>query len=240
MVAIEGGVPVGVLLGAKRPEATLVYALRVHPAHRRRGHGRHLLTSLGQKLAILGPPKLVAEVPAERVAAHALFEACHWRGEARLVDWRRTRATSVLRPRGELESATDLPISSVTLEEATSAVLLAESRCWQRDLPSLQKRSDKLVGLGFHSPERLEACVFMSSASPLESGWEIGAVGITDTALGRLGLGVLLAELERQAGAVPLLLSRVAPQEVDPAFLTELFFEPGREHLLFATEAQAA
>ena len=69
MVASEGREPVGVLLGAKRPEATLVYALRVHPAHRRRGHGRHLLTSLSQKLAILGPPNLVAEVPAGRAAA---------------------------------------------------------------------------------------------------------------------------------------------------------------------------
>ena len=29
----------------------------------RQGHGRHLLTSLSSKLAILGPPRMVAEVP---------------------------------------------------------------------------------------------------------------------------------------------------------------------------------
>ena len=87
MVALEGREPVGVLLGAKRAEATLVYAVRVHPAHRRRGHGRHLLTSLGQKLAILGPSRLVAEIPSERASARALFDACQWRLEARLTDW---------------------------------------------------------------------------------------------------------------------------------------------------------
>src|SRR3954447_24872534 len=75
MVACEGREPVGVLLGAKRAEATLVYALRVHPEHRRREHGRHLLPSLGKKLAILGPPRLVAEVPADREAACAAFAA---------------------------------------------------------------------------------------------------------------------------------------------------------------------
>src|SRR5436305_13953061 len=92
MVAFEGREPVGVLLGAKRAEATLVYALRVHPGHRRRGHGRHLLTSLSQKLAILGPPRLVAEVPAEREAACAIFSACGFQLEGRLIDWRRNAA----------------------------------------------------------------------------------------------------------------------------------------------------
>ena len=103
MVAFEGREPVGVLLGAKRPEATLVYGLRVHPEHRRRGHGRHLLTSLGQKLAILGPPRLVAEVPAEREAAAPLFSACGWKHEtpARRLAPRRLVPPRAPRPAGD-------------------------------------------------------------------------------------------------------------------------------------------
>ena len=63
MVAFVGTDPIGVLIGAKRPSVTLVHRIAVHPDHRRQGHGRHLLDSLGSKLAILGPPRIVAEVP---------------------------------------------------------------------------------------------------------------------------------------------------------------------------------
>ena len=68
MVAFSGSDPIGVLIGAKRPSGTLIHKIAVHPDHRRQGHGRHLLASLGSKLAILGPPRIVAEVP-ETLAA---------------------------------------------------------------------------------------------------------------------------------------------------------------------------
>ena len=68
MVAFSGSDPIGVLIGAKRPSGTLVHKIAVHPDHRRQGHGRHLLDSLGSKLAILGPPRIIAEVP-ETLAA---------------------------------------------------------------------------------------------------------------------------------------------------------------------------
>src|SRR3990170_6687085 len=76
MVAFSGSDPVGVLIGAKRPSATLIHRIAVHPDHVRQGHGRHLLDSLGSKLAILGPPRIVAEVPEILVPARALFTAC--------------------------------------------------------------------------------------------------------------------------------------------------------------------
>ena len=63
MVAFSGSDPIGVLIGAKRPSGTLIHKIAVHPDHWRQGHGRHLLTSLSSKLAILGPPRMVAEVP---------------------------------------------------------------------------------------------------------------------------------------------------------------------------------
>ena len=76
MVAFSGADPIGVLIGAKRPSGTLIHKIAVHPDHRRQGHGRHLLTSLGSKLAILGPPRMIAEVPETlsppaRCSAHA-------------------------------------------------------------------------------------------------------------------------------------------------------------------------
>ena len=75
MVAFSGSAPIGVVIGAKRPSGTLIHKIAVHPDHRRQGHGRHLLTSLSSKLAILGPPRLIAEVPETLAPACELFGA---------------------------------------------------------------------------------------------------------------------------------------------------------------------
>ena len=87
MVAFSGSDPIGVLIGAKRPSGTLIHKIAVHPDHRRQGHGRHLLTSLGSKLAILGPPRIVAEVPETLAAACGLFSASGYVQEALLTDY---------------------------------------------------------------------------------------------------------------------------------------------------------
>ena len=227
MVAFEGREPVGVLLGAKRPEATLVYALRVHPEHRRREHGRHLLTSLSQKLAILGPPRLVAEVPAGREAACAAFSACGWTIEGRLTDWRRRTIPASGVPNGAHEA-----LAPVTCDDLAAAGLLGAARCWQRDLPALAKHKERLSGLAFHSPDRIEAWALWNSLDETGTLWSVGA---EPGALGRIGLRVVLGEIE-----APLLLPRAAPEELDADLLEELGFERGPEHLLFTSRAQAA
>ena len=87
MVAFSGSDPIGVLIGAKRPSGTLIHRIAVHPDHLRQGHGRHLLASLSSKLAILGPPRMIAEVPETLAATVALFEACGYVQEALLTDY---------------------------------------------------------------------------------------------------------------------------------------------------------
>src|SRR5262245_28888396 len=87
MVAFYGSEPLAVLIGAKRSSATLVHKIAVHPDHRRQGHGRHLLASLGSKLAILGPPRIIAEVPEALAPACGLFSASGYVQEARLTDF---------------------------------------------------------------------------------------------------------------------------------------------------------
>jgi len=82
MVATAGDEPVAVVLGTKAPEEVQVRRIGVAPGHQRRGHARHLLESLGSKLAVLGPPRLVAEVPAELAEARAFFAALGWREES--------------------------------------------------------------------------------------------------------------------------------------------------------------
>src|SRR5688572_11148464 len=87
MVAFSGSDPIGVLIGAKRPSGTLIHKIAVHPDHVRQGHGRHLLASLGSKLAILGPPRIVAEVPETFAAAAGLFKASGYARETLLTDY---------------------------------------------------------------------------------------------------------------------------------------------------------
>lgn len=220
MVALEGREPVGVLLGAKRPESTLVYGLRVHPGHRRHGHARHLLTSLGQKLAILGPPRLVAEVPADREAARAVFAACGWSIEGRLRDWSCEPAVG---------TASSPVITPITLADLNGSLPPAGARAWHRDAATLAKQADAIEGLGFHSPERLEAWVFHRGPEILLLGFEPGELGVA-------GLRALVAAL----GGEPLILARAARDELADPLLTDLGFRPGAEHLIFATEAKAA
>src|SRR5829696_6103848 len=87
MVAFSGADPIGVLIGAKRPSGTLIHKIAVHPDHRRQGHGRHLLTSLSSKLAILGPPRMIAEAPEAFAPVRALFDACGYGQESILTDY---------------------------------------------------------------------------------------------------------------------------------------------------------
>jgi GNAT superfamily N-acetyltransferase len=87
MVAFSGADPIGVLIGAKRPSGTLVHKIAVHPDHRRQGHGRHLLASLGSKLAILGPPRISVEVHGTLAPACGLFSAGGYVQEALLTDY---------------------------------------------------------------------------------------------------------------------------------------------------------
>ena len=100
MVAFSGADPIGVLIGAKRASGTLVHKIAVHPDHLRQGHGRHLLTSLGSKLAILGPPRMIAEVPETLAAACGLFAATGYTHEAVLTDY-------VLESKGDVARARD-------------------------------------------------------------------------------------------------------------------------------------
>jgi hypothetical protein len=100
MVAFSDSDPIGVLIGAKRPSSTLVHKIAVHPDHRRQGHGRHLLESLGSKLAILGPPRIVAEVPEAFAEASRLFDASGYVQETMLTDylWEPSGSESSARP----------------------------------------------------------------------------------------------------------------------------------------------
>lgn len=55
MLALEGDLPIAVLLACKKGKSVEVLKIATHPKFQRQGHASHLLTSLKQKVAILMP-----------------------------------------------------------------------------------------------------------------------------------------------------------------------------------------
>jgi GNAT superfamily N-acetyltransferase len=155
MVAFAGGDPIAVVIGAKRPSATLIHKIAVHPDHLRQGHGRHLLTSLSSKLSILGPPRLVAEVPEAFAAASGLFKACGYVEETVLTDhvgdWQ-----GVERP--TIPGRFMVPVSVDDLE-ANGLLDEYPTTCWERSVATLNARKDEISGIAIATEDGIEAYI---------------------------------------------------------------------------------
>ena len=152
MAAWEDGKPIAVITGAKREHETLVHRIGVHPDFQRRGHAQHLLESLSQKLSVLGPPRMVAEVPEDLPAVCSLFEAVGYRAEQRFADFTLTKPIAPPAAAGGVGAA--------SLDDLLRAEALDPSvpRSWERALESLQNRKDQLQGLAIASDTRVAAC----------------------------------------------------------------------------------
>jgi GNAT superfamily N-acetyltransferase len=153
MVAFSGSDPIAILIGAKRPSGTLVYKIAVHPDHRRQGHARHLLTSLGSKLAILGPPRIMAEVPETLAPVRELFGATGYTEEGILTDFVLRRGSYAPAP----QSGGSFVVP-VTVDDLAANGLFEDSHsCWERSIETFTARKDDIAGLAVASDDRIEA-----------------------------------------------------------------------------------
>jgi GNAT superfamily N-acetyltransferase len=229
MVAFTGADPIGVLIGAKRSSATLIHRIAVHPDHLRQGHGRHLLDSLSSKLAILGPPRLVAEVPDTFTAASGLFEACGYAAETVLTDYV-LHAGDVSADIENVEGRFPIP---TTIDDLAANGLLEgyPPTCWERSVESLMARKDEIAGLAMVSDEGIEAYL-------LYVGDEILALrALVEDGAGRLGP---LVSRIRPQGAGVVRLTKAHPAEVSPQWLGAMGFRPANHHRLYAATARSA
>src|SRR5262245_19612512 len=218
MVGFEADEPVAVVIGCKRPPDTLVRGLGVHPDHVRRGHGRHLLTSLSSKLAILGPPRLVAEIPVGSPSARSLFKACGWE-----VD--RTYSDLVLDVTGAASPARSpygafAPVGFDDLPDALPPP--GSEPAWECSSATLEKRREHLRGLALISADRIEAGALYTVEGDFLSIW--AAHGEP--------LAALVREIERREKARAVLRGRT--NEHVPGFRVV------RETLRFTTTAKPA
>ncbi len=226
MLALEGDLPVGCLIGAKRDgEANLVYRLAIRPSHERRGHGRHLVTSLAQKVAILGPPRLLAEVPAEWTGARRFLERCGFRAEASYTDLVLSSSPG--------EGASTLA-SPVTLEDLleNGAIDATVPRSWERSPATLRNRRAQLEGLAIASEERIEAHL-LHRLEPASGAREIVAIGAAPEGPGPTLLRPLVSSLvagERRVIRIP----KIGDAELGAPALADLGFLVERAHVGYA------
>jgi len=229
MVAFSGSDPIGVLIGAKRPSATLVHKIAVHPDHRRQGHGRHLLASLSSKLAILGPPRIVAEIPETLAPACALFSASGYAQEALLTDY-------VLdwRDRGDAARAEGFVIP-VTVDDLAANGLLGAADpqvCWERSVATLTARKDDITGFAVASDERIEAYILYTNEGEI-----LSLRSLVDD--GGARLTQLLSRLHA-AGASSVMFPKVHPAEFSKELLETLGFRLVARYRLNAARARSA
>jgi len=231
MVALAEADPIGVLIGAKRPSATLIYRIAVHPDYLRQGHARHMLASLGSKLAILGPPRIIAEVPESLEPASGLFRGGGFSEETSLGDYEWQRGQ--VEPRN-LAAAGGFLIP-ITIDDLTAngALETHPGTCWERSIETLSARKDETSGLAVASDERIEAYVLYSTHGgsveivALRSLVDDGGARLKHL-LGYLGL--------RETGR--LWFPRVHPAEISKDQMEALGFTETARHRLFSTTAR--
>ena len=227
MVAFSGSEPIGVLIGAKRPSATLVLRIAVHPDHLRQGHGRHLLASLGSKLAILGPPRIVAEVPENLVASRALFRSGGYAEETCLTDYVLDHDAAGREIAGRF-------VIPVSIDDLAANGLLEEPGpqvCWERSVETLRARKDEIAGFAVASDERIEAYVLWAGDGEI-----LSLRSFVEDEGARLRH--LLVRLRAQ-GVAAFRLSKVHPAEIPAELLEALGFRAVGGHRLYAATAQS-
>lgn len=242
MVAMDdsGTRPLAVLLGTKRPAEVSVLAVGVHPGHLRKGHGQHLVTSLSQKLAVLGPERLVADVPADDPAALALFAALGWQREHELVDRLRREPTGSGQP---IPEDLVIPVTVAELESA-GALLVSPRAPLERSVETIRSRAEGTIGAAVVTPDRVEAFVVAEpvrtadgSLRPAGQPLEVLAAGCVARERASFLLGLLFRWLSHSAER-PLRLAKTAPGEFDPEVLASAGFEAGRRWVRFAGKAR--
>lgn len=232
MVAFSDAEPIGVLIGAKRPTGTLVHKIAVHPDHRRQGHGRHLLDSLASKLSILGPPRILAEVPERLVAARGLFAACGYVEEATLEDY----AFDGDVPLRQAEGHPGLVIPVTVDDLAANGIIPEPDRqvCWTRSIETLSARHDDIAGFAIASDERIEAYVLYVNDGTAKTDIVSFHSSIDDEGA---RLRQLFGHL-RARGMATWRIPKVHPAEIPGQYLQSLGFIPADGHLLFAASAK--
>ncbi len=235
MVATEGEQPIGVLLAAKRETENCLLAVGVHPDHRHRDHGRHMVTSLSQKLAILGPPRIVAEVPAGNQRFLTFLKHCDYSERDALTDY-------VLEPPFNESPVPADMVAEIGLEELASAGFpdRGADLPWGRIPESIDRRREYFGSprvLALAGVDRFEAALVVEQSEPDVR--KLLAVHFADDARGPALVAGLLKHYAA-SDETPVVWERVHPGECTAGCAQGWGFQPGAKTVRLETTAVPA
>jgi ribosomal protein S18 acetylase RimI-like enzyme len=222
---------IAVVTGAKRERETLIHRIGVHPDFLRRGHARHMLESLSQKLAVLGPPGLAAEVPDDLPGVRSLFEAAGYRSEQRFADFRLRKPLA--------PPASTVAVGSASLDDLLRYEALDPSALcsWERALETLENRKDQIRGLAIASDTRVEACALFRDLPQCGRREIVGLGGSMHRGDSGADAWVLLEIVVRvacQAGSLAVTIPRISSDEISWDRLESLGFLRERTYTRYA------
>ena len=229
---------VGVLTATKREHEVLITRVGVRPGHERRGHGSHLLTSLSQKLAVLGPSRLIAEVPAHREDLLAFFTACGYQREATYTDWVRPPGPPPTRSLNE-----DLVMRVGVGELVEGGVLddeylsIPAGVAWERTRPTLEGRADRLHGFALADSTTVAGWLLMLEEP--DSTPELHGVRVADwdDELTEHLYGMILQVVVRLMPEREIRCPKLLPGEIPESALREMGFRPSTQYTRMAAAA---
>lgn len=222
MIATDGSKLIAVCLGCKRKKETLIHKIGVHPDFQRQGHGHHLLTSLRSKLAVLGPPRIVVEVPKDLTQAALFFKDLGYTLTQSFFDFTLTRKLPSIQN-------TSLVSTFDTAELLLHKTFQDDLLSWQRSDETLLNKKRDLSSIAIVSVDCIEAYVVYEQ-NPGSDNVTILRFYAAEGATGTPALGLLIRHLYHTTKK-PFFAPKVGSQEISFDVLESIGFIRGPEYL---------
>jgi len=218
---------VAACIGCKRHHATLIYMIGSRPDRLRKGHAAHMLDSLSKKLAILGPPQLLAEVPTDSAPANALFKQLGYQQTQQFTDFVYRGAKT--------DGPEKIPVENITLDDILKMQLFDTKleRSWTRQLETLKNFDQQLSGIAIVSDRQVESYLLYLLQNGVANILAVG--GANDSERSANCRGLLHHFCRSQESLVKL--PRLSEAELPFQPLAELGFEQQRSYYQYSNFA---
>lgn len=228
VLALVDDNPIGVLIAAKREASSFILRLGIHPNYRGNEYGHQLVTSLKDKMAVLGPPLLTVEISDKRKDLCRFFEKLEFVVQKKLWDF---ISTTQFDPPVSPEWIIPVDIDDLGdryLRRAGEDIQSDETHlAWERRTQTLINRKKTIQGVGIPDVDGIAAYLLYvdDSSDDIEpqSAVKILGLGCKNLEKEPMMLGLLIKYISNKIS--PLInIPKLSAHEVDFSFLETLGF----------------
>ena len=200
---------------------SLILRLGIHPNYRGNDYGHHLVTSLIDKMAVLGPPLLTVVIPDERKDLVAFFEKLEFTAHRNYWDFSTT--TSLTPP---TSSQWIIPVEPKDLEDRSLRKAEEDNRsdetllAWDRRTQTLNNLKKEIKGIGIPDVDGIAAYLFYIDQGSLV---KILGLGCKNQEKETMLLGLLIKHLSTTISS-SIEIPKLSTHEVDFSFLETISF----------------